>query len=204
MKLFSIPIAMCLFSLTLACRAPAANAPNSHNPDAISGQEGSEAKPASPPSEPDKQISPLQYVQESELSWEDYSSYPDALMKVVRWKTLVGGSRIPRSDLQFGVMELAPHAVYPGHRHPAPELIYVIGGRGEWTADGERAIVEPGTAIYCPPNTTHRWVNLSDEVLQLVWVWWAPNGDERVLSVPSSLTQPVPAQQQGFPDSAEQ
>ena len=73
-------------------------------------------------------------------------------------------------DVLMGMLELAPRATYPAHKHPAPELYYVMSGTADWTVGGETFAAGPGTAIYHPPNTPHRMVNTGDEVLRTVYM----------------------------------
>jgi len=94
----------------------------------------------------------------------------------------------------MGMLELAPGATYPAHRHPSPELYYVMSGTAQWTVDEETFTAGPGTAIYHPPNTRHRMVNTGDEVLRTVYMWWAPGGDREVIKMPSELLESVPEQ----------
>ena len=142
------------------------------------------------------------HVKAPQQPWDPYGSMPDELKSVIRWKTLVGTDAIPQRDLLFGELELAPRGIYSGHLHPAPEVYYVLSGRVEWTVGDETFIAEAGTAIYTPPNTVHRMVNLTDEVARTVWVWWAPGGDASVLTTGYRLTETVPAQSEKtrFPD----
>jgi quercetin dioxygenase-like cupin family protein len=132
-----------------------------------------------------------------ERPWTSSEQYPEALRRVYRYKALIGGKRpgvVPQADVLMGVLELAPGAIYPAHKHPAPELYYVMRGRARWTVGEETFVAEPGTAIYHPPNTLHRMVNLGDEVLETVYMWWAPEGNRDVIRVPSELLEPVPEQ----------
>jgi quercetin dioxygenase-like cupin family protein len=98
----------------------------------------------------------------------------------VRWKDLIGGNgpgQIPQQDLRFGMLEIPPHTTYPGHRHSAPELYYVLSGQATWTVGTQTFEATPGTTIYTPPNAIHRMVNKHDEPVVTVWAWWAPGGD---------------------------
>lgn len=143
------------------------------------------------------------HVNASQVTWDPQPNLPDVLKEVVRWKTLVGTDTIPQQDFSFGELELAPRAIYPGHLHPAPEMYYVLEGRVEWTVGDETFIAEPGTALYTPPNTMHRMVNLGDNVARAVWAWWAPGGDGSVMATGYRLTEPVPEQSEKarFPDA---
>ena len=151
------------------------------------------------------QAVPPAHVELREVKWTGSAQYPEALRKVYRYKALIGGrwlGVIPQSDVLMGVLELAPGATYPAHQHPAPEIYYVMSGTAEWTVGDETFVAEPGTAIYHPPGALHRMINTGDDVLRLVYFWWAPNGDRQVLKIASTLLEPVPEQpaKAKFPD----
>ena len=127
------------------------------------------------------------FLHESKVSWE-MNQFP-----IHRWKTLVGGEGGP-GDILFGTWELAPHAIYHGHKHDAPEIYYVISGKALWTVGDETKEVTAGTAIYTKPGAVHRMVNLTEEPVQAIWIWWAPNGDRKVFSGTYSFTEEPPTQ----------
>lgn len=131
-----------------------------------------------------------------EAKWRHNTSYPEALQKILRHKSLIGGTSglVPENDVFMGTVELAPRAYYPAHVHPAPEIYFVLSGRGRWTIGEETFDAAPGTAIYHPPNASHRIVNTGDEPLVSVFFWWAPGGDRAPLKVSSRLVEPLPEQ----------
>jgi hypothetical protein len=43
------------------------------------------------------------------------------------------------------------------------------------------------TAIHTRPNIRHEMINTGPETLQLLFVWWAPGGDNAVLDLPSRM-----------------
>jgi|GEM_PF-1755137 quercetin dioxygenase-like cupin family protein len=154
--------------------------------------DGASPRPGRPGASP-----PPTHTSLKDRPWSTSEQYPEALQRVCRYKALIGGGRpgvVPQADVLMGMLELAPRAIYPAHRHPAPELYYVMSGRAEWTVGEETFAAGPGTAIYHPPNTLHRMVNTSDEVLRTVYMWWSPGGDRRVIQVASELLEGVPAQ----------
>lgn len=131
------------------------------------------------------------FLQADDVSWKVNQ------FAIARWKTLVGGNEgghIDQADVQFGLWELAPHAIYHGHRHEVPEIYYVISGEGEWTVGDSSQIVGPGSTIYTAPGKVHKMVNLSNEPLRTVWFWWAPEGRREVFSGAYDFTEPAPRQ----------
>ena len=131
------------------------------------------------------------FINASDVTWK-VNDFP-----IVRWKTLVGGNeggQIAQPDVQFGLWELAPHAIYHGHRHAAPEIYYVISGNGEWTVGTNSQMVGPGSTIYTAPDAAHKMVNLGDEPLRAVWLWWAPDGRREVFGGAYEYTEAPPKQ----------
>jgi quercetin dioxygenase-like cupin family protein len=127
------------------------------------------------------------HVEEARVSWGGNPDLPD-----VRWKTLVGSDGVPQEDVQFGTFELSPNAVYPAHLHPAPELYLVLEGHARWTIGSETFDAGPGTAIYTPPGTAHRMVNVGNDTVRAVWAWWAPGGDRSVFDGGYRFVEPLP------------
>lgn len=114
---------------------------------------------------------------------------------VARWKTLIGGiegGQLPAKDVQFGVWQLAPGAIYHGHRHAAPEIYHILSGRALWTVGDETREVGAGVSIYTRPGQVHRMENLGDEPVHAIWFWWAPGGDTEVFKAPYEFTEPAP------------
>ena len=114
-----------------------------------------------------------------------------------RWKTLIGGmegGQVDDADIQFGVWQLAPNAIYHGHRHDAPEIYHITGGRALWIVDGKSQEVSAGSTIYTRPGQVHRMENLTDQPVSAIWVWWAPGGDRSVFSGEYTFTEPAPEQ----------
>ena len=137
------------------------------------------------------------YVNASDVKWRStFTYYDEAFAKAFRFRTLVGGEYAPvqGKNVYFGEAEWAPGAIYVGHKHPSPEIYYVISGEAEWTVDGETFRATPGTAIYAKPNAVHRMVNVGDGVLKTVWMWW---GKPKVTSQPSIRVEPIAEQPPG-------
>ena len=118
----------------------------------------------------------------NDVEWTTNWTYSEELWKVYRYKPLVREPLadwlgIARSDVRMGLQELNPGARYPAHHHPSPEIYVVLSGRARWIV-GERSFAaEPGSAIYTPPNQTHRIENTGATPLRWLYFWWAPGGD---------------------------
>jgi len=76
-----------------------------------------------------------------------------------------------------------PGTGIPLHKHPHPveELLYVLRGKGVETVGDEQREVEPGTAIFIPPEVEHRIENTGDEMLVLLVVVSPPGIVEKNL-----------------------
>ena len=137
-------------------------------------------------------------METSEAEWQVTSTYPEALRKVVRWKTLIGGNGdgpvggVPQQDVVMGVLDLDPGGYYPAHSHPAPEIYFILSGTAEWTIGEETFTAKPGMAIYHAPNMPHRMVNRGAEPLHTIWFWWAPGGRAEVLGSAVKLLEAMP------------
>lgn len=139
------------------------------------------------------------HVSAEEIPWMHTNRYPEWFRKTYRYRELVGRisnwqdasaadwKGVPNAEIRMGVLHFDRGAIYPFHFHPAPELYYVIRGTAEWTVGTDTFVAKPGTAIHTPPNAHHRMVNIGDETLEVLYVWWAPGGDSKVLNVPSSM-----------------
>ena len=82
---------------------------------------------------PGPSLSDQPYVNSNDINWRFASTgYDAAFAKAFRYRSLVGGNYAPlqAEDILFGEAEWAPGAIYVGHQHPAPEIYYVIEGRG--------------------------------------------------------------------------
>ncbi len=143
-------------------------------------------------------MSPPTHISANDLPWSTAASYPEALQRVVRWKTLVGQDPgVPVAEVRLGLLELDPGGYYPAHAHPAPEIYLVLSGAAQWTVGEETFRAEAGMAIYHAPNVPHRMVNDGPTPLQAVWWWWAPEGRREVLSAGVTLLEPMPADAEG-------
>jgi quercetin dioxygenase-like cupin family protein len=68
------------------------------------------------------------------------------------------------------VIEFEPGAVFETHNHPYEHEIFVLEGEGvAHTADGEFTM-QPGIALYVPPDEPHGYRNTGDEPLRFICV----------------------------------
>lgn len=84
---------------------------------------------------------------------------------------LIGPEAPMRSDrVCLGLTFMAPHTLYPDHRHPATELYYVVAGPAAWTLDGVEVEHAPGSFILHPSNAIHS-MRTREEALLAVYIW---------------------------------
>jgi unsaturated pyranuronate lyase len=60
------------------------------------------------------------------------------------WGDVVRARRVEGERITLAIVELAPNAVVPEHRHAAEQLGMVIRGRMHFTVDGETRDLGPG------------------------------------------------------------
>jgi quercetin dioxygenase-like cupin family protein len=111
-------------------------------------------------------------------------SYADAdapgLGERVAWSEFIGPIAPITSDVVcLGITLIAPHTLYPLHRHPAIETYFVLSGTATWTAAGRAEKHPPGTFILHPSNIDHA-METHDEPLLAAYTW---SGDVQTLSV---------------------
>jgi mannose-6-phosphate isomerase-like protein (cupin superfamily) len=78
-----------------------------------------------------------------------------------------------------------------------PEIYLVTAGKAAWTVDDETRVVTAGMTIYAKSGAIHKMVNLTDEPVKAIWVWWAPGGDSDVFAGEYEFTEPTPDQVKG-------
>jgi len=71
------------------------------------------------------------------------------------WGETVRGRRIQGERLTLAVVELAPNAVVPEHRHEHEQLGMVIKGEVDFTLDGETRHLGPGGTWRILSNRPH-------------------------------------------------
>lgn len=92
---------------------------------------------------------------------------------IVAWRTLISADRTPTEGLTVGTAEIQPGAPTRGacHRHPVPEVYYVIAGQGIVHIAGVEHPVEAGTAVFIPSNAWHYATNTGAQPLRLLFAF---------------------------------
>jgi quercetin dioxygenase-like cupin family protein len=91
-------------------------------------------------------------------------------------------------DVKIVQWMLGPGALLPSHATGAPGVYIVIGGEGEITREGETQRVEIGSTVKLEPYDVRRVQATGDAPLKLLWIRWAPGGDQSYLAAGYYLT----------------
>lgn len=60
---------------------------------------------------------------------------------------------------------------YVRHRHPEPEVYYILAGEGIVLIDGTEYPVREGTAVFIPGNAEHGMKNTGTVTLSLLYIF---------------------------------
>ena len=77
-------------------------------------------------------------------------------------------AKAPDLELVFRKRALHPGASIGYHEQKEDEIYYVLSGRGEFTLDGVRHEVGPGTAMLTRPGSSHGLRQVGDEDLVIL------------------------------------
>ena len=85
----------------------------------------------------------------------------------VRW---VIGKPEGAPNFAMRVIEFQPGAVFARHQHPYEHEIFVLEGEGVAKGPGGEIEMQPGVALYVPPDEPHGYRNTGGGVLRFVCV----------------------------------
>jgi oxalate decarboxylase/phosphoglucose isomerase-like protein (cupin superfamily) len=89
------------------------------------------------------------------------------------WQRLFGPE--DSNDLIFGIAKLPPGEEHLLHHHEdAPELYFVLEGRGVFMVNEEVRDCTPGTGIYMPAGSRHSVKNHGDKMLIFFFAYDRP------------------------------
>ena len=100
----------------------------------------------------------------------DYQEVPKEPVgedKTIRW---VIGQPEGAPNFAMRVVEFQPGAVFDTHQHPYEHEIFVLEGEGVAEWEGGDVAMQPGVAIYVPPDEPHGYRNTGEDVLRFVCV----------------------------------
>jgi quercetin dioxygenase-like cupin family protein len=85
----------------------------------------------------------------------------------IRW---VIGKPEGAPNFALRVIEFAPGAVFERHQHPYEHEIFVLQGEGVVEGPQGSWAMQPGVALYVPPDEPHGYRNTGEGVLRFVCV----------------------------------
>jgi quercetin dioxygenase-like cupin family protein len=103
------------------------------------------------------------------------------------WGDAVRAWRIQGERITFAVVELAPNAVVPEHRHEAEQLGMVITGEMHFTLDGETRVLGPGGTWRILSNRPHN-VTAGPDGAVVIDVFTPVRGDWDALPIVEGAT----------------
>jgi quercetin dioxygenase-like cupin family protein len=104
------------------------------------------------------------------------------------WGEAVRARRIQGDRITLALLELAPNAIVPEHRHEAEQLGLVIEGGVTFTIGDERRELGPGGTWRIPSDTTHQ-VTTGPAGATVIDVFAPPRSDWDAL--PSNPARPA-------------
>ncbi len=99
MRVPVIPVAVALAALLVAVPSGGEVVPEDSAPQVVNVYASNPASEIS---------APTAHINSAQVGWENVGA-------ITRWNTVIGGDSIPDDDIQVGLWELAPRAIYAGH-----------------------------------------------------------------------------------------
>jgi quercetin dioxygenase-like cupin family protein len=91
------------------------------------------------------------------------------------WFYMIGPSNSAARNLTFGLAEFPPNSNAKAHTHDAQEeIIYILSGEGEFISSEGNHKLQPGIAVYIPPQLEHRITVRGEEPLRLITLFSPP------------------------------
>jgi len=102
-----------------------------------------------------------QILQLSDIPWEQGIS-------PTIWQKPIWTRSDSNSHAQMMLVKMAPGGTSPAHRHPHPQIFYVISGTGIVRLDGQEYALKPGSAVRVLGGELHDFVNTGTEELVML------------------------------------
>jgi len=99
--------------------------------------------------------------------YRDVEPDPVGEDKSVRW---VIGEPEGAPSFAMRVIEFEPGAVFETHHHPYEHEIFVLEGEGVAHTPESEFTMQPGVALYVPPDELHGYRNTGDGPLRFICV----------------------------------
>jgi quercetin dioxygenase-like cupin family protein len=102
-----------------------------------------------------------QILQLSDMPWEQGIS-------PTIWQKPIWTRSDSNSHAQAMLVKMAPGGTSPAHRHPHPQIFYVISGTGIVRLDGVEHPLKPGSVVRVLGGELHDFVNTGTEELVMI------------------------------------
>jgi quercetin dioxygenase-like cupin family protein len=102
-----------------------------------------------------------QILQLSDMPWEQGIS-------PTIWQKPIWTRSDSNSHAQIMLVKMAPGGTSPAHRHPHPQIFYVISGTGIVRLDGVEHPLKPGSVVRVLGGELHDFVNTGTEELVMI------------------------------------
>ena len=109
-------------------------------------------------------------IQENDCTIERWA---EASRGNVQWRTLLSADSTPTDSLTLGIFELAPSKLdgLSEHRHPQPEVYYVLSGKGIVTIEDCQHPISSGSTVFIPGKAKHKVRNTGNETLRVLYAF---------------------------------
>jgi len=108
----------------------------------------------------------------------------------VAWMLLTPET-VGSKNMDLGILRLERNNKTKPNIHPSSEeMFYVLTGRGRIIVENESADIEPGLAIYIPPNVVHIFENTGTEPIVFLLMHAPPETKEEVKGSPWKQAKP--------------
>lgn len=97
------------------------------------------------------------------------------------------GDRIPTDRLSIGMTVVPVGGAIPFHTHNSEEFILLLEGEAECEVDGKRHPVRPLDATYVPQGIVHRFVNVGDVPMRILWVYSTTDAQRTLVETGRSM-----------------
>lgn len=108
----------------------------------------------------------------------------------VAWM-LLNPKTVGSKNMDLGILRLEKNNKTKPNIHPSSEeMFYVLTGHGRIIVENESADIEPGLAIYIPPNVVHIFENTGTETMVFLLMHAPPETKEEVKRSPWKQAKP--------------
>jgi putative monooxygenase len=73
-----------------------------------------------------------------------------------------------------GITSIPPARAIPEHWHDCDESVVILEGSAVFESGGDREDVGPFQAVFVPAGVPHRFANVSDEPVRILWTYGSP------------------------------